>query len=84
MMAEVDKSLDLFEDTPTSPGEMVEEEGRESEERGQKVANRLMISKIVCRDFKSYAGEKELGPFHKVSFLAFLPRIDPKKNTVIV
>ena len=27
---------------------------------------RLMISKIVCENFKSYAGVKELGPFHKV------------------
>jgi len=27
---------------------------------------RLMISKIVCENFKSYAGIKELGPFHKV------------------
>ena len=27
---------------------------------------RLMISKIVCTNFKSYAGLKELGPFHKV------------------
>ena len=28
---------------------------------------RLMISKIVCENFKSYAGVKELGPFHKVA-----------------
>ncbi len=27
---------------------------------------RLMISKIVCENFKSYAGTRELGPFHKV------------------
>ena len=27
---------------------------------------RLMISKIVCTNFKSYAGVKVLGPFHKV------------------
>ena len=27
---------------------------------------RLMITKIVCTNFKSYAGVKELGPFHKV------------------
>ena len=29
---------------------------------------RLMISKIVCDNFKSYAGVKELGPFHKVGW----------------
>jgi len=28
---------------------------------------RLMIEKIVNFDFKSYAGEKIIGPFHKVS-----------------
>ena len=64
MMEEANKSLELF-DTPGS------EEGRESEGGGQKVTSneesRLMISKIVCKDFKSYAGVKELGPFHKVS-----------------
>ena len=27
---------------------------------------RLIITKIVCKDFKSYAGVQELGPFHKV------------------
>lgn len=27
---------------------------------------RLMIPKIVCENFKSYAGIRELGPFHKV------------------
>lgn len=34
---------------------------------GEKITeSRLMISKIVCENFKSYAGVKELGPFHKV------------------
>ena len=28
---------------------------------------RLMITKIVCENFKSYAGSQELGPFHKVN-----------------
>jgi hypothetical protein len=77
-MADTNKSLDLFEDTPPpSPREGASEEERredemersEIEERGQKVTtteSRLMISKIVCKDFKSYAGVKELGPFHKV------------------
>ena len=27
---------------------------------------RLMIEKIVNHDFKSYAGERTIGPFHKV------------------
>lgn len=31
-------------------------------------APRLMITHIVNQNFKSYAGEKTLGPFHKVSF----------------
>jgi len=29
--------------------------------------SRLMISKIVNENFKSYAGIQELGPFHKVT-----------------
>lgn len=29
-------------------------------------APRLMITHIVNQNFKSYAGEKILGPFHKV------------------
>lgn len=32
-------------------------------------APRLMITHIVNQNFKSYAGEQILGPFHKVSFL---------------
>lgn len=28
---------------------------------------RLMITNIVNENFKSYAGKKELGPFHKVN-----------------
>lgn len=31
-------------------------------------APRLMITHIVNQNFKSYAGEQTLGPFHKVSF----------------
>lgn len=29
---------------------------------------RLFIKEMVMRNFKSYAGEKRVGPFHKVSF----------------
>lgn len=32
---------------------------------------RLIISNIVNRNFKSYAGEQILGPFHKVFFHKF-------------
>lgn len=40
-----------------------------SESTGERSTEpRLMISKIVCENFKSYAGVKELGPFHKVLF----------------
>ncbi len=66
-MADADKSLDLFEDD--TPAVEQREVGGEAE--GDTVTadpeNRLMISKITCRDFKSYAGVKELGPFHKVT-----------------
>jgi len=38
----------------------------EPPEASSQAEPRLMISKIVCDNFKSYAGVKELGPFHKV------------------
>ena len=30
---------------------------------------RLMITKLVMENFKSYGGRKEIGPFHKVWLL---------------
>ena len=33
---------------------------------------RLMITKIVCENFKSYAGVKMLGPFHKVRMYMYV------------
>ncbi len=41
-------------------------EGSPKPEPMQEDPKRLIISKIVCENFKSYAGVKELGPFHKV------------------
>ena len=35
------------------------------------VQERLMISKIVNYNFKSYAGTQILGPFHKASSLMY-------------
>ena len=32
---------------------------------------RLIISEMVLENFKSYAGEQRVGPFHKVCVLAF-------------
>ena len=63
-MGDPEESMELFEeDTLTEPGV----EGELSQQVTSNEA-RLMISKIVCRDFKSYAGVKELGPFHKVNW----------------
>ena len=61
-MADIDLSL-----ASIKPGS--QEEGTTSplEETGEASNGpRLMITKIVCENFKSYAGVKELGPFHKV------------------
>lgn len=30
--------------------------------------SRLVISKMILNDFKSYAGSQEIGPFHRVKF----------------
>ena len=48
-------------ETPQPPAEPGNEESSD--------IHRLMITKIVCENFKSYAGVKELGPFHKVSVI---------------
>jgi hypothetical protein len=34
----------------------------------QTPSTRLIISKMVLKNFKSYAGIQEVGPFHKVRF----------------
>lgn len=36
------------------------------------VLKRLVISKMVLINFKSYAGKIEIGPFHKVQFKTWL------------
>ena len=54
----------------------------DSEESSSSAAtpSRLMITKIVCKNFKSYAGEKVLGPFHKVKLhsLGVVPWFGPR------
>ena len=38
---------------------------------GSTLTKRLIIQKMVMTNFKSYAGEREIGPFHKVRFILF-------------
>lgn len=61
-------------DDVTSNEQLPRPESEEAEEAmitepPQNEANtaRLMITKIVNENFKSYAGVQELGPFHKVN-----------------
>jgi structural maintenance of chromosome 4 len=58
----------------------------EGEEQREAVATpdqpRLMISKIVCTNFKSYAGVKELGPFHKCFTSIVGPNGSGKSNVI--
>ena len=63
------------------------EQGKESEEKmdteptaAETNPARLMITKIVNENFKSYAGIQELGPFHKVSESKYLTLIYIHKN----
>lgn len=37
----------------------------------ESTGNRLLITKMVCFDFKSYAEKISIGPFHHVSDLFF-------------
>ena len=56
------------------------EESSSSAATQRATPSRLMITKIVCKNFKSYAGEKVLGPFHKVKLhsLQVVPRLRPR------
>lgn len=40
--------------------------------RGASKAPRLFIREMVMRNFKSYAGEQRVGPFHKVRVFEIL------------
>jgi len=47
-------------------------------------APRLMITHIVNHNFKSYAGEQTLGPFHKVSFFYHKHFLNEGKTSLCV
>ena len=49
---------------------------------GESGENRLMITKIVCENFKSYAGKKEVGPFHKCFSAVVGPNGSGKSNVI--
>ena len=57
----------MAEDVPSNEQAKATEEKMDTETTAA-VTNpaRLMITKIVNENFKSYAGIQELGPFHKV------------------
>lgn len=45
---------------------MVMESADDSASPGSRKRPRLFIQEMVMRNFKSYAGEQRVGPFHKV------------------
>ena len=53
-------------------------DGSGSAERRPGAGPRLFIKEMVMRNFKSYAGEQRVGPFHKVRVLS--SRLDAEKN----
>jgi structural maintenance of chromosome 4 len=48
----------------------------------QKSGARLMIEKMVLRNFKSYAGEQNIGPFHKCFSSVVGPNGSGKSNVI--
>ncbi|KAG7349244.1 chromosome segregation protein SMC [Nitzschia inconspicua] len=54
----------------------------EPEEEQQDVPPRLMITKMVLENFKSYAGVKEIGPFHKCFSAVVGPNGSGKSNVI--
>ncbi|KAK2994629.1 hypothetical protein RJ640_025683 [Escallonia rubra] len=51
--------------------------------RSRSAAPRLVIKEMVMRNFKSYAGEQRVGPFHKQSFSAVVGPNGSGKSNVI-
>lgn len=45
--------------------------GESQPEQRKSGTPRLYIKELVMRNFKSYAGEQRVGPFHKVSVYSF-------------
>jgi hypothetical protein len=39
----------------------------------QKQETRMIITRMIMQNFKSYAGRQEIGPFHKVRGIVDLP-----------
>lgn len=60
-----------MEDVPASPGR-------------RSGAPRLFIKEMVMRNFKSYAGEQRVGPFHKVRVSLCSSRSSEKFNFVVM
>lgn len=65
-----------------SPGMGSEEDDRGSPFSPSTSASRprLVIKEMVLRNFKSYAGEQRIGPFHKVRLLFFLFSLERGKG----
>eukprot|EP00529_Nitzschia_sp_RCC80_P007618 CAMPEP_0113519648 /NCGR_PEP_ID=MMETSP0014_2-20120614/43643_1 /TAXON_ID=2857 /ORGANISM="Nitzschia sp." /LENGTH=1376 /DNA_ID=CAMNT_0000417403 /DNA_START=114 /DNA_END=4244 /DNA_ORIENTATION=- /assembly_acc=CAM_ASM_000159 len=93
----IDENMTTTTTTTTESMNMGEEESRDDQsstamkdgsENGDKGANddssppRLMITKMVLENFKSYAGVKEIGPFHKCFSAVVGPNGSGKSNVI--
>lgn len=52
--------------------------GESQPEQRKSGTPRLYIKELVMRNFKSYAGEQRVGPFHKVSVYSFFSKLSEK------
>ena len=62
--------------------EMVEEVLPESMQNANKPQKRLIITKIVLENFKSYYGKHDIGPLHKYFTAVVGPNGSGKSNTI--
>ena len=54
----------------------------DADEEGAVPQSRLMITKMVLENFKSYAGEQDIGPFHKRFSSVVGPNGSGKSNVI--
>ena len=66
-MADVVTSNEQLPRPESEEAEEAEEAMITEQPKNEANTARLMITKIVNENFKSYAGVQELGPFHKVN-----------------
>jgi structural maintenance of chromosome 4 len=67
---------------PTSPTTVMEDDDNDDDAIKNRRVPRLVLTKLVLENFKSYGGIKEIGPFHKCFSAVVGPNGSGKSNVI--